>query len=174
MTDYTLADTIHFMFTTRRFDTGAPFALDSGVISAYENEGLTQITAGITLGADHDGVTGLNLVTVAATGANGFETGKDYHLVITTGTVNSVSVVGECIGRFSIGRSAAAVKLPTTVDGLTIEQILKVLAAAAAGEVSGAETTTVTIRSINDDRDAIVATVDADGNRSAVTLDHTP
>jgi len=175
MTDYTLSDTIHFMFTTRRFDTGAPHALaGTPVISAYENEGLTQITAGVTLGVDHDGVTGLNLVTVVASGANGFEAGKDYHLVITTGTVNSVSVVGECIGRFTIARSAASVKLPSTVDGLTIEQVLKVLSAALAGKVSGAGTGTVTIRSVNDDRDAIVASVDADGNRSAVTLDHTP
>ena len=118
MTDYTVGDTCHFMFTTRKFTTGAPFALASGVISAYENEGLTQITAGITLGADHDGVTGLNLVTVVASGANGFEAGKDYHLVITTGTVDSVSVVGEVIGRFTLGRSAAAVDLANATDGL--------------------------------------------------------
>ena len=118
MTDYTVGDTAHFMFTTRKFTTGAPFALASGVISAYENESLTQITAGITLGADHDGVTGLNLVTVVASGANGFEAGKDYHLVITTGTVDSVSVVGEVVGRFTLGRSAAAVDLANGTDGL--------------------------------------------------------
>lgn len=118
MSDYTLESTLYFMFTTRRFTTGVPFALASGVISAYENEGLTQITAGITLGADHDGVTGLNLVTVVATAANGFESGKDYHLVITTGTVDSVSVVGEVVGRFTLGRSAAAVDLANGTDGL--------------------------------------------------------
>jgi len=118
MTDYTVADTIHFMFTTRRFSTGAPFAIAAGVVSAYENESLTQITAGITLGADHDGVTGLNLVTVVASGANGFEAGKDYHLVITTGTVDSISVVGEVVGRFTLSRSAAAVDLANGTDGL--------------------------------------------------------
>ncbi len=119
MSDYTVADTIHFMFTTRKFSTGAPFTLaGTPVISAYENESLTQITAGITLGVDHDGVTGLNLVTVVASGANGFESGKDYHLVITTGTVDSVSVVGEVIGRFTLSRSAAAVDLANGTDGL--------------------------------------------------------
>ena len=118
MSDYTVGDTLHFMFTTRRFSSGAPYALASGVISAYENEGLTQITAGVTLGADHDGVTGLNLVTVVASGANGFETGKDYNLVITTGTVDSVSVVGEVVGRFTLSRSAAAVDLANATDGL--------------------------------------------------------
>lgn len=119
MTDYTVGDTCYFMFTTRQFSTGAPFALaGSPVISAYENEGLTQITSGVSLGVDHDGVTGLNLVTVVASGANGFESGKDYHLVITTGTVDSVSVVGEVIGRFTLSRSAAAVDLANGTDGL--------------------------------------------------------
>ena len=119
MTDYTVGDTVHFMFTTRKFSTGAPFLLGgTPVISAYENESLTQITAGITLGADHDTVTGLNLITVVASGANGFESGKDYHLVITTGTVDSVSVVGEVVGRFTLGRSAAAVDLANGTDGL--------------------------------------------------------
>ena len=120
MTDYTVGDTVHFMFTTRQFSTGAPFALaGTPAVSAYENEGLTQITAGITLGVDHDGVTGLNLVTVVASGANGFEAGKDYHLVITTGTVDSVSVVGEVVGRFTLSRSAAAVDLANGTDGLS-------------------------------------------------------
>lgn len=119
MTDYTVGDTVHFMFTTRRFSTGAPFALaGTPAVSAYENEGTTQITAGITLGVDHDGVTGLNLVTVVASGANGFEAGKDYHLVITAGTVDSVSVVGEVVGRFTLSRSAAAVDLANGTDGL--------------------------------------------------------
>lgn len=228
MSDYTVEETVHFMFTTRRFSTGAPFALSGGVISAYENESLTQITAGITLGADHDGVTGLNLVTVVATGANGFEAGKDYHLVITTGTVDSVSVVGEIIGRFTLSRSAAAVDLANGTDGLgaiktdtaailvdtgttldaripaalvggridatvdatgmeagaidailddtigdstiTVRQALKVMMAALAGKLSGAATTTVAIRNVADNADVITATVDADGNRTAVTL----
>lgn len=107
------------MFTTRRFSTGAPFALaGTPVISAYEDNSTTQITAGITLTADFDTVTGLNHVAVVASGANGFEAGKDYHLVITTGTVDSVSVVGEVVGRFTLSRSAAAVDLANGTDGL--------------------------------------------------------
>ena len=118
MTDYTVGDTVNYMFTTRRFSTGAPYALSGGVISAYEDNSTTQITAGITLSADFDTVTGLNHVAVVASGANGFESGKDYHLVITTGTVDSVSVVGEVVGRFTLGRSAAAVDLANGTDGL--------------------------------------------------------
>lgn len=39
------------------------------------------------------------------------------------------------------------------------------------GEVSGAGTSTVTIRDIADTTDRIVASVDGSGNRTAVTLD---
>jgi len=108
MTDYSLSDTIYQMFTTRAFATGIPTVLaGTPIVSAYENDSVTQITAGITLGVSHDGVVGMNLLTIVATGANGFEAGKDYNLVITTGTVGSVSVVGEVVGTFSIERSAA-------------------------------------------------------------------
>jgi len=120
MRDITLADTFYQLFTTRAFATGVPTVLaGSPVVSAYENDSVTQITAGITLGVDHDGVVGLNLLTVVATGANGYEAGKDYALVITTGTVGGVSVVGEVVAEFSIERSAAAVDLANGTDGLT-------------------------------------------------------
>lgn len=58
--------------------------------------------------------------------------------------------------------------------GLTVRQALRVIAAALAGKVSGASGTTVTFRNAAaDSKDRIVATVDTDGNRSAVTLDLT-
>ena len=56
--------------------------------------------------------------------------------------------------------------------GLTLRQALRVVAAASAGKVSGAETTTIRFRNAQaDTKDRIVATVDANGNRDAVTLD---
>ena len=117
--DITLEDTLYRMFSTRAFATGIPTTLaGSPVVSAYENDSVTQITAGITLGVDHDGVTGMHLLTIVATAANGYELGKDYALVITTGTVDAVSVVGEVVGEFTIGRSAAAVDLANGTDGL--------------------------------------------------------
>ena len=119
MSDYTVGETLHLMFTTRAI-TGVPTVLSgSPVVSAYEADSATQITAGITLGVDHDSVAGLNLLTIVATGGNGFESGKDYNLVITTGTVNSVSAIGEVVGTFSLGRSAAAVELANATDGLS-------------------------------------------------------
>lgn len=78
--DRTLEDTFFLAFTTRAFATGVPTTLaGTPVVSAYEDAGLTQITAGITLGVGHDSVTGLNMLTIVATAANGYESGKDYH-----------------------------------------------------------------------------------------------
>jgi hypothetical protein len=57
------------------------------------------------------------------------------------------------------------------IDGYTLEEAMKICLAALAGKVSGAGTTTVTIRSADDTADRIVATVDSNGNRSSVTLD---
>lgn len=75
-------------------------------------------------------------------------------------------------------RDAVAAALLDLVDGietgLTPRQALRVALAALAGKVSGASGTTVTFRNAAaDSKDRIVATVDSDGNRSAVTLDLT-
>lgn len=119
--DFALGETLYCKFTTRRFSTGAPHTLaGTPVVSAYEDDSTTQITAGITLTVDFDSVTGLNHLTVVATSGNGFEAGKQYDLVITAGTVDSVSVVGEVVARFSI-ECGAALRPTTAGRTLTIE-----------------------------------------------------
>lgn len=57
--------------------------------------------------------------------------------------------------------------------GLTLRQALRLIVAAEAAKLSGAATTTVTIRDIADTKNRIVATVDASGNRTAITRDLT-
>lgn len=52
-------------------------------------------------------------------------------------------------------------------------QLMRGLAAAMLGKASGLATTTAKYRNAPDSKDVITATVDADGNRSAVTLDLT-
>lgn len=108
--DIRLGDTIHFKFTTTNA-TGVPATLGgTPVISAYSADGTVEITAGITLTVDFDARTGLNHVTVVASGANGYATATNYILVITTGTVTD-SVVGYVIGSFSIENRSAV--MPT-------------------------------------------------------------
>lgn len=75
-----------------------------------------------------------------------------------------------------IDTEVAAIKaktdlIPGTQDGKTFAETVLLMAAALLGKASGLGTTTATFRSLDDAHDRIVATVDADGNRSAVTLD---
>lgn len=100
--DISLGQTLDFNFTTRQI-SGAPSTLSSSpVLSCYVGNSTTEITAGITLSVDFDSRTGMNHVRIVASGGNGYATASDYSVVITTGTVNSVSVVGEVVADFSI------------------------------------------------------------------------
>lgn len=111
--DIRLGDTIDIKFCTTAASTGAPTTLSgTPAISAYPANSTTQITAGITLTADFDAVTGLNNVRVVASSGNGYATATNYDLVITTGTVGGTSAVGYVIGSFSIENRSAL--MPTT------------------------------------------------------------
>lgn len=102
---FALGSTIYDHFTTAAASTGAPTVLSgSPVVSVYEDANDTQITAGVTLGVDADGVVGLNRLTIVATAANGYEVGKQYFAVITTGTVGGTSAVGYKVSTFDISK----------------------------------------------------------------------
>lgn len=56
--------------------------------------------------------------------------------------------------------------------GLTLRQALRLVTAATAGKISGGGTATITIRNaVADGVDRVIATVDTDGNRTAITYD---
>ena len=117
--DYPLEATVDFKFTTRAFATGIPTTLaGTPAIEIYEDNSDTQITGAETLTVDFDSVTGLNNLRVVMTAANGFESGKSYQAVISTGTVGGVSVIGEVAQQFSVERSPAL--MPTT-PGRTLD-----------------------------------------------------
>jgi hypothetical protein len=138
--DITLGETVDFKFTTTEPDTGAPATLSgTPVISAYVGNSTTQITAGITLSVDFDGVTGLNNVRVVASSGNGYTDTSDVALIITTGTVDSVSAVGYKVAEFTIGRAAAYTRLgapagaSVSADIAAIEAQTDDIGAAGAG-----------------------------------------
>lgn len=59
-------------------------------------------------------------------------------------------------------------------SSLTVRQAMRIIVAACGGgKVSGAGTTTIVIRNFGDSKDRITGTVDANGNRSALTFDLT-
>lgn len=51
------------------------------------------------------------------------------------------------------------------------QEVMRLLLAAAANKLAGADTTSVTIRDLADTKDRITATVDEFGNRTAVSVD---
>ena len=107
--DYPLGETIHFMFTTRAFATGIPGTLSAASVEIYEDGTTTPIQTTVLVTEDINGVTGLNMVPIVATGGNGYNVGASYHIVLDAGLVDSVSVVGEIIGNFTITRASPAV-----------------------------------------------------------------
>lgn len=97
-----LGATIDDSFTTVQSTGAASTLTSSPVISAYPSNSTTELTAGITLTADFDSRTGYNHVRVVASTANGYLPNTRYRLVITTGTVNSISAVPYKVSSFGL------------------------------------------------------------------------
>lgn len=98
--------TLNFKFTTRT-TAGVPATLaNTPVIAVYKGSATgtekTSAESYITLAVDFDSITGLNNVLIDLSGDAFFAIGEDYSVVITTGEVNSVSVIGEVLANFSI------------------------------------------------------------------------
>lgn len=119
MKDYATGTVVYLKFGTQRPSTGASYALASGAISVYKDSSTTQTTTGVTLTADFDSVTGLNHVAID-TSADGsfYSSGSEFQVVLTAGTVDSISVAGQVVGEFSLGKTSA---LRPTVAGRTLD-----------------------------------------------------
>lgn len=104
------------------------------------------------------------------------------------GTVGGASVneIVSKVWQFSIGGEGAASRLTAAsdgefmkdatevdIDGLTVEQALRVAASVLAGKLLGADTAQIQIRDLTDTKNRVVADVTADGNRTTVTVDGT-
>ncbi len=102
--DYVRSTVHHTKFTTRRVDTSVPATLaGSPVIKVYrDGDTTTEVTTGLTLSVDFDSITGYNDIAIDTTNAF-YTNGSEFAIVITTGTVNSVSVVGETVFQFTVG-----------------------------------------------------------------------
>lgn len=100
--DFNSGTVIYGKFTTYRPSTGAAFTLGgTPALSVYKDNNTTQTTTGVTLSVDFDSVTGLHHYTIDTADAF-YAAGSFFDIVITTGTVDSVSVVGTVVGSFTI------------------------------------------------------------------------
>ncbi len=67
--------------------------------------------------------------------------------------------------------AAALLDLRAAIDGKTLRQALRYIAATTAGKAAGAGTGTETFKGLDGSTDRVKATVDEDGNRTAVAYD---
>jgi hypothetical protein len=127
--------------------------------SALATDAVTEIQAAVAAGA-----------VASVTGAVGSVTGSVGS--IASGGITAASFAADSITASALAASAVDEILDDTIGDstITVRQALRVLIAGMAGKLSGAATTTVTIRNVADSANVIVAAVDADGNRSAVTV----
>lgn len=142
------------------------------------NQGI----ASVTLAADQ----AVNTTKVGGTTQTARDLGASVLLSVGTGTgqVNlssgAVPVTGDLTATMKTSVTTAvptAVQVAAAVWAYVVEgsftalNFIRLIAAALGGKVSGADTATVVIRDASDTKTRITATVDAFGNRSAVTLD---
>jgi len=177
--DIQLGDTIFWTFTTVGTD-GAPTAIaGSPTVTAYTDANTTQSATGCTIGVDHDGITGLNLITIVATGGNGFATGESISIVLEgTGTVGGTSITGYTAGTFSIERNPVNWNLvagaSTTVDlSATTTSIVDTATAVTAVSANGITSSSMAADSIATGviaTDAIGVLAMAAGSISAGTI----
>lgn len=98
--DFPKNQTVYIYFNTHKAD-GTPIDLSSGAIYVYKSSSDTQVNTGLSLTAPYDSITGLARVVVTTTDS-WYGVGEDYAVYLSAGTVDSISVVGTVIGRFSI------------------------------------------------------------------------
>lgn len=134
--DFSAGGTIRGCFNTRKADGSAITLAGSPTLAVYKDGGTTESTAGVTLTVGFDSRTGMHLFAIDTTADTDFYTsGSDYQVVLTAGTVDSVSVVGSKVAvfslenRYSINKQAVrdAMALDPTV-GFDIESIDQKLA----------------------------------------------
>lgn len=107
--DFDTSTVVYGKFTTFRPSTGAAYTLGgTPALSVYKDNSTTQSTTGVTLTADFDSVTGLNHFAIDTSSDGTFySAGSFFDIVITTGTVDSVSVVGAVVASFTIRKNSS-------------------------------------------------------------------
>ncbi len=118
--DIAAAQVLYFHFTTRQFSTGIPITSASLAVSVYKDDSTTQSTSGITttFTTGFDGVAGLVSVKIDTSSDGTFyAAGHDFSVIVTAGTADSVSIIGEVVGYFSIANRSALRSSQITLSG---------------------------------------------------------
>ena len=156
--------------------TSAALALIVSAVAALSGSGSLSaavkafLGAAATLAGEGDLVGAVKAIGNAAAAVSGTGTAEDSVLSAGGSLAAGIVVTGDALSTANVA-DAILDAVDGVETGLTLRQALRVIAAATAGKVSGAETTTITFRNaLADDKDRIVAEVSG-GNRTSITLD---
>ena len=154
-----IGDGITSWVTATGFNSTTPPTVEA-IADQVWDEATSGHTASGTYGkAIGDGITSW----VTATGYSVFDAAAD---AVTVGTVSTAPI--DAIADGLLDR-ANGVEPASAGTERTVRESLRLILSACAGQVAGASGTTITIRDTNDTTNRITATVDSDGNRTAVT-----
>ena len=123
--------TVSFMWSTND-SSGASVTYTGGTVSVYKGADTTQTTAGVSNVPDFDGVTGVHSVTIATTDSF-YDTGEDFHVVLSGATVDS-QTVSAVLAHFSIENRSG---LRPTTAGRTLDVASGGEAGVDLGNVTG-------------------------------------
>ncbi|KKM45259.1 hypothetical protein LCGC14_1560990 [marine sediment metagenome] len=115
-----------------------------------------------------------SIIAAVITNATGVDVAADIIAVKaeTTLIVGDTGTDGVVLKVAGLNADAVDKILDEVVEGtITVRQAFRILIAAVAGKTTGGGTVTASFRNIADDGNRIVATVDVNGNRTAMTLD---
>jgi hypothetical protein len=126
---------IDFKFSTHKAD-GTPITLaGTPVVKVWKaNATDSEVATGVTLAVDFDGVTGMHGVRIDTSDAF-YAVANDYSVVITTGTVDGVSVVGTVLATFSIQNRYRAATIAAG-DAATLESMVSGIGTAGGAAIN--------------------------------------
>ena len=154
-----VGDGVTSWVTATGFNTTTPPTVEAIADQVWDEATSGHTSAGSYGKAIGDGVTSW----VTATGFSTFDSSAD---AVTVGTVSSTPINAIADGLLD---RADGVEPASAGTERTVREAFRLILSACAGQVAGASGTTITIRDLNDTTNRITATVDADGNRTAVT-----
>jgi len=151
------------------------YTLTQSFPTNFADMAITVTTGQLTIGTNNDksdyniASIDANAINAASIAASAMDGKGDWNINKTGYSISGTITTFDGLNNIT----AADVLAAGDIDGFSLEEANKLELAALGGKLSGGATATNTIRAADDSKDRITATVDSDGNRTAVTLDGT-
>ncbi len=182
--DFTAGAVVDFPWSSNAGDGASIDRATNGTIRVYKGNSTTDSVAGVTDTEAFDGLIGVHHCRITtASDATFYAAGNDFFVVLA-GAIIDGKTVNAPLAQFSVqnryqdkagyslGEAAVDAILDEVVEGtLTLRQIVRITLAALVGESNGGGTGTINFRDQADTKNRISASVDANRNRTAVTVD---